>query len=737
MGLDISKSKKMKKIILLFVAIFVAMSAFSQTNTVTYAGNAGKETFYDVMQITDGSFLVVGYADNLDWTGAAPRTQLTYTATIPNSLGTNRYGFVLHLSSDLQTVLQVVHFPQGAVEDIRFIKTNSQPYSPTGDLFISCNTADSDAKNGGYVIAKLDRNFINGVPTSLSWASAVWAKSIAKDTHPWDVTKDGKVYYIGGEAYGYNWSAVYCLDQNGQRTVVKNWRTHWLRNGAEWRGTPASANPSGGIDSVSFSGIVLKIWGRCDLRSWTAADYDSYRADENGGKKKGKWPLDILFNAPCDPLNPAAVSPGYTGYSASGTPVYGGTSIVVDRRNNDLYIGMNFKSTLPNGGLPDFEPAVVAMDSTGNLKWWSRLYHEITPLGDTVNSSPDQYIDALAVDYAGDRLVVGARCHGNNVENFWRGNTIHSNSNASGFQNNFTGAQGNVHISWLGKLQLDDGSLTNATYMAELAEGTAGLGSPQANPNLDGWPNPNGGWPNVNTTRMAKNNLKVSSNGDVCVLAVGRRTMTTANAYQKMPKPNNGGLSAWNSFVRVYDAQFRFPKYSSLVVGVWDTLTQVGGDNTDLYGVYKTNKGVICVGRQRADASGTPAGNNIPVSNAAPWGSATPQNESAILVYYQASNLVNNNDSISIATATDELQKDFTADNVLIFPNPAQQNVTVQMTDKIFDLAVIDLLGRKIYESKNAFSRAEIDANNLQNGIYFVQIASGKNKINKKLVISK
>lgn len=162
--------------------------------------------------------------------------------------------------------------------------------------------------------------------------------------------------------------------------------------------------------------------------------------------------------------------------------------------------------------------------------------------------------------------------------------------------------------------------------MAELAEGTGSLGTPHADPNLDGWPDPNTGWPNVNTTKMAKNNMKVSSNGDVCVLAVGRRTITTANAYQKMVKPNNGGFSAWNSFVRVYDSQFHVPKYSSLVVGVWDTLTQAGGGNTDLYGVYKTSQGVICVGRQTADTSGTPNGNNIPVSNVTPWGKrSTPK----------------------------------------------------------------------------------------------------------------
>ncbi len=728
----------MQKIIFCCISICISIDSYSQTNIVTYAGNGGKETFYDVMQITDGTFLVVGYADNLDWVGGAPQTQLTYTATIPNSLGTNRYGFILHLSKDLQTILQVVHFPQGAVEDIRFIKTNSQPYKPTGDLYISCNTSDNDTNNGGYIIAKLNNNFINGIPTALSWVNVVWAKSIAKEAHPWDVTSDGKVYYISGEAYAYDWSAVYCLNQNGQRTVVENWRTHWLTNGTEWKGTPASANPLGSIDSVSFSGIVLKIWGRCDLRSWTTNDYNLTQPDENGGTKVGKWPLDVLFNAPCDPLNPTAVSPGYTGYSASGTPVYGASSITIDRRNNDVYIGMNFKSVLPNGGLPDFEPAVIAMDSSGSLKWWSRLYHEITPAGDTVNSTPDQYVDALAIDYTNNKLVVGARCHGNNVENFWEGNTISSNGSAYGFQNNFTGTQGNIHISWLGKLQLNNGALTNSTYMAELAEGTGSLGTPHTDPNLDGWPDPNTGWPNVNTTKMAKNNLKVSSNGDVCVLAVGRRTITTANAYQKMVKPNNGGLSAWNSFVRVYDSQFNVPKYSSLVVGVWDTLTQAGGGNTDFYGVYKTNQGVICVGRQTADTSGTPNGNNIPVTNVTPWGSSTPQNESAILVYYQSPNLYNEDDSIS--NGVNQIHESFEEADIFVYPNPTSGILSVTVnndyySDLIKSYRVIDLFGRIV--QKGNFNGASINVSELTNGVYKLQLNSKENVFEKRFTILK
>ncbi len=721
------------------IIIFLSITSLSaQSNLVTYAGNGGKETFYDVMQITDGTILVCGYADGLNWIPSGVlKTELTFNGSIPNLLGTNRFGIILHLSSDLNTILDVVHFPQGAVEDIRFMKTNTQPYTPTGDLYISCNTSDSDPNSGGYILAKLNNNFINGIPTSLSWLNVVWAKSGPKDYHPWDVTSDGRVFYISGEAYGYDWSAVYCLNTDGRRSIVNNWRTHWLKNGTEWKGTPASANPFGIIDSVNYSAIVLKTWGRCDLRSWTITDYNTTHADENGGLKKGMWPVDVLFDGPCDPNNPTAVSPGYTGYSAASCcPVYGGESISIDKRNNNVYIGMNFKSVAANGS-PDFEPAVIAMDSSGLLSWWSRLYHEITPAGDTVNSIPDQYIDALAVDYANNKLVVGARCHGNNVENFWEGNTIAADSNAYGFQNNFTGTNGNIHISWLGKFDLYNGSLANATYMAELAEGTGSLGTPHADPNLDSWPDPNTGWPDVNTTRIAKNSMKVTSSGDVCVLAVGRRTITTSNAYQKMVKPNNGGLSCWNSFVRVYDSQLHVPKYSSLLVGTWDTLTQAGGGNTELFGVYKTKLGVICVGRQNADTNGIPLGNTIPVNGATTWGSSSPQNESAILAYYQTSNLYNPNDSI-LPTGISESVLQQSGIEIMVYPNPSANTISISISgDKpkssIWKYKLTDLFGRIV--SEDNLSNGAIDINNITAGIYELQIFSNKSSYTKKIIV--
>jgi hypothetical protein len=691
---------------------------YGQTNLVTYAGNGGRETFYDVMQLTDGTFLVSGYADNLDWLGNVPLVELDYPGDIPNALGSDRYGILMHLSSDLQTIQQVVHFPQGAVEDIRFVKTNAQPYSPTGDLYISCNTSDTDDNDGGYIIGKLNHNFISGVPSALVWLKVVWARQGPKDYHPWDVTSDGRVYYISGEAHGYDWSALYCLDQTGERMPVENWRTHWLSNGTEWKGVPASANPLGSIDEVNYSGIVLKVTGRCELRSWTEEEFEEVNDDGNGGTRKGKWPADFLFDAPCDVSSPDANGPGYNGYSsASGSPVWGGSCICIDRRDNHMYLGMNFKSYYHPMETPDFEPAVIAFDDNGEMLWWSRLYHEVTPEGDTTGSIPDQYVDALAIDYANDHLVVVGRAHGNFDENLWEGNHINSNPSAYGFQNQFTGSNGNIHESWLGKLRLEDGVLRHSTYVAELAEGTGGLGTPHPDPNLNGWPDPNTGWPDVNTTRLAKNNMKITSSGDVVIAGVGRRTLTTANAYQQMLSPYSSGQGAWNSFVRVYNNELNLPKYSSLVVGEWDTLTQAGGGNTELFGVYKTSQGVICVGRQIADTSDIAMGNDIPVNAVPAWGSSVSSNESAILVYYTAANLFDPDDAITgVFNRADQMSA------FMVYPNPGDGNLLVEFESApsagLLRCLIFDVAGQLVH--RGSYQHGQRISTDLPDGFYTI-----------------
>jgi hypothetical protein len=631
----------------LFLLFFTFPYWVSAQNRVTYAGGSGNETFYDVTQLSDGTFLVSGTASDLAWISpSVPKTVLS-VGNIKNASGTNVYGFIMQLSSNFSSILRVVHFPQGAVEDIKFMKFTTRVGTTGSDLFISGTTKDTKANNGGYFIAKLNNNFVNGAPTDLTWSRPIWAETDIQTAQPWDVGSDGKVVYVTGQYNAADWSALHRMNVSGNDEVIENFTTHWKVGGGEYYGT-ASSNPTGGASGLLYSGVVLKIGNRCSLRSWTLADYDAVIPDENGGTKKGKMPLDVFYNSPCTPSVGPTTGGGYTGYSVN-TQTLGATCVTIDRRDNRFYLGMNIKSKLPDGN-PDFEPTVIAFNVDGSINWWSRLYHEKTPAGVLVNSSPDQYVDALAIDYAADNLVVAARCHGNNTENLWEGNTIAANPSATSFQNQFTGTNGNIHLQWLGKLRLTDGQLQRSTYFGEYNEGTNTYGSAHPDPNLDGFPNPNGGWPNINTSRIPKNTIKTTADGSVCVIATGRRTMTTANAHQKMPLPSTGLTGTWNDFVRVYKPDFTMPLYSSLVVGQWNTTTGVGGDNIRLYGVWKTQTGVVVVGKA------TSGGAAMPTANVPTWGSTSESGtESAVLAYHSATNLYNAGDGAAVSVVPVEL----------------------------------------------------------------------------------
>jgi hypothetical protein len=238
----------------------------------------------------------------------------------------------------------VHHLPQGAAEDLRFIKLSNAPGTPTGDLYLSGNTEDSNT--GGYFIGKLDNNFVNGDPTGFEWVSNVkcTAGGYPKTLQPWDVGSDGKVVYAYGDSHDYNWSAMYRTNADGTDGVVPHWRVHWPTGGGEFHGD--GPDYSGGLAGLDYSAIVFKRDPvRCELRSHSQADYEYWQPDGNGGTKKGKWPLDVLYDSPCDPLlnTNTTDGPGYTGYSPGATFTYGPSSVCIDRRTNNMYIGFNAK----------------------------------------------------------------------------------------------------------------------------------------------------------------------------------------------------------------------------------------------------------------------------------------------------------------------------------------------------------------------------------------------------------
>ncbi len=598
-------------------------------NRISYLGGPGAQQLTEIHRLSDGSYLLSGNATNIDFIPqGTPRTELP--AADIRSSRSNRFGLILHVSADLQKVLHALYLPRGVVTDIRRIRSNTAPGSKTGDLYISGPRSNGDpALDGGaegYFIAKLNGNFIDRVPTGFVWVHNVAASSDHQHFQPWDVDTQGRVYFAAGEPFNKTWSAIYRLKSDGQYDTVEHWRLHLTAEGS-WHGSPASSR-----NDIQYSSISLKALGRGSLRSWTMEEFVKLTPDGNGGLRQGTWPWDVFFGTPYDDKAPGASSrgPGYTGYSVgpNDTGLVGG--LVVDRRNDHVYMGLSLQSRLPNGKL-DAEPAVVAFTSDGKMKWWSRLYTE-----NNQNSPSHQYVDGLAIDYAKPveqaTLVVAARTYTNNPNNLWRGDQVKATGAPKrSFQSGWTGSGDQFFLGWLGRLSLTDGTLRNATYVGEYAEGVQ-FGGPEnayADPKLDGWPDHDRLQGDLANTRL-RPALKVDDQGRVYILAVGRRVMTTANAWQKMPKPADG-VSAWSEFVRVYSPDLTTLVYSSLLTGRWNTTTGIGGNNTALFAQQPTARGVVVVGAHTVDAEGIVEGNPIPVRNVVPWGRPEPAGEEAIL----------------------------------------------------------------------------------------------------------
>jgi hypothetical protein len=710
-----------------FFTIFINLS--TAQNLVTYAGGSGKERFNDVVQLSNGTVLVAGMATNLDWIPAGvPKTPLSILTI--NSASIGNIGFVMQLSGDLTKILQIVHFPSSSVRDVFKIKTTNVPGQVTGDIIISGNRDVDDYNKDGYYLAKLNNNFVKGVPTGISWVHNVICKprkasgytgiSAFKELQPWDVGSDGKVIFGAGADYDTEWAEIRRLNANGVPELVENWHAHWANAGAtEWDGTPAASYPNKATAPLAYSAIVLKVGRKGSMRSYTQAQYDATMDDGNGNTtRKGTFPDDYYFSGPCPFDAVAAGSKGYTGYKPSDKPTQRLGAIVIDRTTNHFYYGYSTQSVLPDG-LPDFEPAVVAMDNTGKMKWWNRLYKETAK-----NSTPDQYVDNLAIDYKNSQLVIVARCHGNNVDNFWNGNTIKATPTATGFQNTFTGTNGNIHISWLGKLMLDKGTVKHSTYVAEYVEGTTNYGAPMSNPFYDNWPDFNKGWANVNTTRISS--VNVGLDGSVTITGQGRRTMTTKNAYQKMPNPKDATKGSWNHFVRTYAPDLSRPLYSSLLTGKWDTLTGVGGDNIELESVFKIDGGLLAVGFHKMDATTSQSmGAMMPTSGVPSWGNNTAVSEQAVFARFTAD---------SLKTGSTVIISDIkTIDNqgfIKAYPNPTSETMMVEF-EKINanTIEIVDMLGRvQNTEGVKNGDGFMIETRHLLNGIYFLRVLDTEKK---------
>lgn len=568
------------------------------------AGSNGDTSFLGALALSNGELLICGSTDDLTWTSPAPRTELSATGITGG--GGARYGFVLHLSPDLSSIKRVYHLPKGAANNIMQLRSTEVPGTTTGNIYLSGGCTGLTPQTDGYFLmrlsgdalaAQLSAQWATFVPAPASKSSGFKGEGNYKLEQRWDVTNDGRVIAASGCAFDFDWAELRVLGADGKPTTLAGWPTK---------------------DGRSF--IALKATSDSGLRSKTQEDFDLRQVDENGNPgRKGRYPDDYYFSGP------GQGGPGYTGYKVSGKPTQRVGRIAIDRRDNYLYFGYSTQSKLPNGN-PDFEPAIVAMDASGQLVWWARGYKEVERTADNakgnqdgINSPPDQYIDGVDLDYANNRLLVVARSHGGGVINYWSGDAVQLNKGRAGFQTKQTGSNGNIHVSWIGQYGLRDGKLYASTWMAELAEG-AKVSEPLSDGPLVGWPSPNGGWPDVNTTRLA--DIAVDHRGRPCVAAIGRRPYTTAGALIENVKPS-AGKSAWAPFARVYEQDLGGLAYSTIVRGPWDTTTGKSSDaNIDLSAIVPLADGLLVVGRHTRGKTGEDA--QLPTVGVPAWGAAVP-----------------------------------------------------------------------------------------------------------------
>jgi uncharacterized repeat protein (TIGR01451 family) len=83
---------------------------------------------------------------------------------------------------------------------------------------------------------------------------------------------------------------------------------------------------------------------------------------------------------------------------------------------------------------------------------------------------------------------------------------------------------------------------------------------------------------------------------------------------------------------------------------------------------------------------------------------------------------------------------EITADNIIVYPNPASENITVSLTNAAGDIERIvlyDMVGKVVQKTGNVLaSQATLDVSMLSNGIYLMEVVTGNQlRITKKLII--
>ena len=110
-----------------------------------------------------------------------------------------------------------------------------------------------------------------------------------------------------------------------------------------------------------------------------------------------------------------------------------------------------------------------------------------------------------------------------------------------------------------------------------------------------------------------------------------------------------------------------------------------------------------------------------------------------VVIYVRSNGSVNGDtevfyDNISLQEAAPLSVDDFSASNVKVYPNPANNFINIESNVmEITEVALYDILGKKVL-SQNKLVNNRLDISSLTKGVYFMKISANENSITKKII---
>lgn len=263
----------------------------------------------------------------------------------------------------------------------------------------------------------------------------------------------------------------------------------------------------------------------------------------------------------------------WTNAKSGRNPIHGADlkpeAMVVDNGNN-IFVAGTIPFEMP---LPDFDPFLMKFSPEGKLLWTNCFLNGLL-------SEPDQKTQALQIDPSNGDILICFWQHGNNQKTLLL--------DPDGWLTKFTGTNGNIKITWIGRVDAESGTLKHSTYIYSQKPD-------QKNPR----------WPDLNSATV--NAMQVAQTGRVYV--AGATTIsypTTFNSF--LPSVVEYGAHPMLTVLRPNLSAPHYSTYLSSGQGSVEHLTIL------------SNGSALCIGTHSTQGIPLPIKNDkkIPFLNANP-----------------------------------------------------------------------------------------------------------------------